>query len=586
MIFFFFVRSLKTTAMANPGNDPVVLRPHQVNHYERMSQILGNFYYAIDGSEPGTGKTHVACKIAKRFGLPILVICPFVAKITWQEAFRDYGMQYWNIQNTGPIITYETFRSNKNCQPKHGLLLRSDTENNPMFFPTAALAQIIQKGVLFIFDECQKLKNNNVVHKAVASVIKFLISGAGGSSVVSRTLFLSGTILDKEEQAIHFMRMIGLIKHRNLYTKLNGETQLEGIQELENWANRIDPVGTRNFIANHIFLPKRGLATNYAFQLFRQIIRPHILSIMPKVLQTDPNGYFVTTLNIKNGFYLLDDDDNINYQEAILDLIGALRYNPETGNIQQDSSSMGAVTNALVKIQESKIHLAIRLVREDLARSYINSQGVICQYKVVLYADYYNVIDQIKNSLAEFRPLELTGRTKGEERSEIIRRFNTDSGEFRLLIANPIVGGMSINLQDKSNRWARRMYIMPGYRINELHQASLRTFRDGGFGEAYVRFIFALTQQGETELSLLNALARKGKVMHQVLAEQGAKFPGEYEAEYEIDPRVRFGDTFFTRNSILDPNRRNSDDDPSSSRLINRLGNLTIREGFPMIGNV
>lgn len=104
------------------GNVPVmesqqiqnpILRPSQTDHYNRILECLQRFYFYIDGSEPGTGKTHVTCKIARDSGLTMVVLCPSTAKVTWIDAFRDYSMAYWNLPVTGGIITYETFRSTK-----------------------------------------------------------------------------------------------------------------------------------------------------------------------------------------------------------------------------------------------------------------------------------------------------------------------------------------------------------------------------------------------------------------------------------------------------------------------------------------
>ena len=182
----------------------------------------------------------------------------------------------------------------------------------------------------------------------------------------------------------------------------------------------------------------------------------------------------------------------------------------------------------------------IRLLNRDLRETYQDEQGVTRYYKIIIYCDYYEVIDGIRSAMSNWNILEITGRIKDVLRPQMITSFNEDNDNNRILLANPVVGGLSINLQDKTGRHRRKTYIMPGYRINELHQASRRTDRDGAIGECYVRFVYGLTQQGSTEVNILTALARKGKVMHEMMEEQRAKFPGEYEDEYEVDPRTIF----------------------------------------------
>ena len=345
------------------GNVPVmesqqiqnpILRPSQTDHYNRILECLQRFYFYIDGSEPGTGKTHVTCKIARDSGLTMVVLCPSTAKVTWIDAFRDYSMAYWNLPVTGGIITYETFRSTKGSQPKHGLLSRTDVGGTPMFFPTPLLAQLVQAGTLFVIDECQKVKNNNVAHKALKALIQYIYTGGGQSTTRSRVALLSGTVLDKEEQASHFMRMVGFIESRNLYSKVNGEVRLEGLAELQTWARRVNPTGADDFIRMTPVPTNRAGSTSYAFQLFRRIIRPHVMSIMPKVVPRGEDGRPTRTLNIKNGFYLMEPEDTRAYEEAIGDLAGAVRFNRQTGEVDQSRGSIGAVTNALTAIQRSR----------------------------------------------------------------------------------------------------------------------------------------------------------------------------------------------------------------------------------------
>jgi hypothetical protein len=545
--------------MASPQIQEPVVRPHQTEHFNRILDIIDRFYFYVDGSDRGTGKTHLACAVARARGLPMLVICPSVAKQTWMEAFQMYGMQHWNIPGVGPIITYDSFRSTKGHQPKHGLLMRDDSGESPMFYPTASLAHIIRSGVFIVLDECQKVKNNNAAHKALKAVIQFLYTGAGQESVRSRIGLLSGTVIDKEEQAVHFMRMTGLIDSRTLYTKINGEVREEGIAELKTWARRVNPTAAEDFIRTHRFVPNRKEATDYAFQIFRRVIRPHVMSIMKRVVQRDETGRPTSTLNIKNGFYLMEDVDAEEYQQAIQELAGAVRFNARTGTVDQPRGSIGAVTNALTHIQRSKIRLMIRLALADLN---LRPENNFTFYKVIIFADYFEVIDQVKAAIATagFNVLELTGRTSDKDKPTVINRFVHDD-TYRFLIANPIVGGMSVNLQNRTARWGSRVYIMPGYRINELHQASGRTDREGAVGEAYVRFVYGLTAEGNIAMNIYTAMARKGRVMSQMMEEQGSRFPGEYENEYEVDPRTRFGEDFFTRNRVIAPAGEESSDE-------------------------
>src|SRR5687767_14436104 len=107
---------------------PLQLRSHQIDHYQRILDIVSRFYFFVDGSEMGTGKTYVAAAVSITMKLPVIVVCPVAARKTWQDVFQAYGVATYNLPETGGVISYESLRSKKGYQPKHGLLMRDDTQ--------------------------------------------------------------------------------------------------------------------------------------------------------------------------------------------------------------------------------------------------------------------------------------------------------------------------------------------------------------------------------------------------------------------------------------------------------------------------
>src|SRR5665648_51643 len=160
------------------------LRANQVDHFLRITKnILPNFYFYMDGSEMGTGKTPVGLAAAITTGLPILVFCPLGARKTWIRETLKYSVSCYNLPETGGIMTYDCLRSRKGYQPAHGLLHRVDTANGVEFQPTALLVQLLHAGVFIFFDECQKLKNNSDQNKAAKAIIRALYQVGGRSRV-------------------------------------------------------------------------------------------------------------------------------------------------------------------------------------------------------------------------------------------------------------------------------------------------------------------------------------------------------------------------------------------------------------------
>jgi hypothetical protein len=501
---------LPEVVLLNPNIQNLELRERQLSHFERTCEILNRFYFYVDGSEMGNGKGVIVIAHSIIRKLPIIYFGPKTGLQNFMNEVAKYGASVWNLTETGGILTYNALRSIKGIQPKHGLLTRDDSGETVKFYATSLFARIVKSGVLVIFDECQKLKNTSDQYHAAKALMRQIY--AGGSN--SRAAFLSGTTMDKPDQAINFMRLVGFINQRNLYSKIRGQIRLEGVEELQDWARRINAEETEKFMLANPFRSTRQGSTDYVFQMYIEVIKPGIMSIMPSQ-QLDKN--------IKNGYYKLEPEDEKLYCQAIANFAHVTQYNAATNTINRTKDNMGAITTAQINLQKAKMKAMSRKARETL----MNNPNC----KVLLYADYYDVINYLLVALADYNPLELTGKISEDQRNDNMNHFQEPNTNYRLIIGNPVVGGLCINLHDVTGNFPRYSFIMPGYRINELHQATGRTARDGLIGTATIRFFYGLS--GSRENSILTALSRKGEIMQKVHSEQGARFPNEYEDERE-----------------------------------------------------
>lgn len=542
----------------------LVLRPHQEEHYQRVREILEVFYFYMDASKQGTGKTYIAGKLSLDLGLPIMVICPLSARHIWNDISAEYGVPIYDIPGTGGVMTYDSLSSKKGKQPKHGLLIRDDTFSKPVYYPSPVWQAIVDEGVLLIVDECQLAKNDNTRNRALAGLMQSIYGGGN-----SRAAFLSGTPMNEAEHTVNFLRMVGFIQSSNLVDR----GRATGVQEAIEWASRMDPTEARKFVQSTTLDTTQAGAIEYVYQLFIRIIRKGIMSIMPNPLDR--------LKNIKNGFYYLDPESADEYREGIIDLIKATRYRPETNDEavvnemthdeitqligrtgrplpatgavlaqqtlaegQVSLANLGRITKALIRIQKAKVRAAIRVATEIITTPRFNSLGQRVHPKVIIFASYYEVIDALLEGLAEFNPVELTGRVKEKDRVRNIKAFQTRNTDVQALVGNPIVGGLSINLQDDTGLFPPFLFIFPDYRINELMQASDRTTRPGIVEETFVRIFYGLS--GTIETAIIGAMARKGKIMREVTFEQtltGALFPDQFENEIEERPGSIFSTT-------------------------------------------
>ena len=72
-------------------NQRCYLRPHQVTSADRLLSVLSSNPCAIDVSQTGTGKTYVACAVAKKLKVPTLAVVPKIAISSWQNVSKDVG---------------------------------------------------------------------------------------------------------------------------------------------------------------------------------------------------------------------------------------------------------------------------------------------------------------------------------------------------------------------------------------------------------------------------------------------------------------------------------------------------------------
>lgn len=117
----------------------------QLPHAQKLLGALARHRAALDASDTGLGKTHIACWVAKHLNLPVAIVCPKILKQVWKEATRQWDLQPVLIEN------YEKLRK----QPKQLLGQAPDT--------------------LVIWDEAQKAKGQkSQTAKLMAESKKFV----------------------------------------------------------------------------------------------------------------------------------------------------------------------------------------------------------------------------------------------------------------------------------------------------------------------------------------------------------------------------------------------------------------------------
>ena len=473
---------------------PVVIRPHQQPHFDRIDTILdkGKGKSAVDVTRMGGGKTWMANATAQKRDLVPLVIAVSAGCTVWTNCFLSTNtVVYKNSENHNEnyIISYESLRGRKDYNLKHGLLVREETESGPVFKPTNKLKEYVAKGTLFIFDECQKFKNDCEISEAIKAIFDEVVN----SDSRSRIMMLSGSMADRADNIINIMRVMRIIKHPNLYTRTGGTLLLEGIDEMFEYGDTLNKPATDAFIARNPidednFQPED--ARRYVLNFWKEVIQDEICSCMPP----DPNKHLQAKQYCFNLICPLAADDYAKLSKAVNKLSKALR-GPEEGR-RRSKNEIGAITNCLIEIQEAKVPAMECQARNFLEARFLDKVGRYISPKVALLVDYARVWEELKYRLADYNPLLLTGETKNVK--EIVDNFNSDDDTHRLLIASSEVGCLSLNLDDKTGHRSRIGIMMPGYKAVTTYQGAGRFDRSDTLG---VSMFFLLYGYSPTELA-------------------------------------------------------------------------------------
>jgi hypothetical protein len=290
------------------------------------------------------------------------------------------------------------------------------------------------------------------------------------------------------------------------------------MQELIDICRFIDAAETDRVMAEIPVV--KGKMNHMCYSLYTRVVKANISGAMSA--PTTINGRF----DVKNGFFRITGERAQELQDAINELAAAVRFNERTGAAEIRADNIGAVTTALVHIENSKTDDFARVTTRTLENDRSN--------KVIICVNYTSTIEGIANLLIFYNPLILTGKIPAVKRGAIVRTFN-ESVNHRVLIMNTAVGGVGISLHDTVGNAPRFMFISPSYKLIELAQAAGRIYRDNTQSDATIRMFYGQGDAGR-ETGILTAMSRKTQTLKGTLDDNVVReiiLPGDYEAEVE-----------------------------------------------------
>jgi superfamily II DNA or RNA helicase len=515
----------------------IILESWQKEWAMKSAQILSNNYFYMDHSVLGTGKTIIALHLAQLLNEPIIVICPIILIDKWKSEISKYGMD----DRLLCIVNYEQLRLSKGKVLQNGLLTRTDKISKKgihkvKFEPTPQYLELIERGAFVIFDEFHKVKNDNDTHKAFTALLKVITSMDGGNS---RFGLLSGSPLDKDEHVVNLLKGIGFITKRNLF-HTDSSTKIitldgYGLQQLIDACDVINHDLTSEIINNSNMTgvryyrtdPKTGdhveISNLFGKYAKREELHKLCLLLYSGVIKNRISGGMLPPVSkdskfkhsTKNTFYSTNDQISDDVNNALNDL-------DKLSNNDNDNKILG-IRKILNEIETGKFNIFL-----EAARKILNEDP---NSKVIIALNCIQNIVDICSALKEYNSLSLYGATKQRDRTKILKDFNFNK-LHRVLVMNPEVTGIGIDLHDTIGDAPRTLLISPDYNFITLYQTTGRINRRGIKSNSSVKIVYCL--EARREVKIRQAIAAKSTTMKMMLEEKGLdyiKLPDEYETE-------------------------------------------------------
>jgi hypothetical protein len=427
------------------------LRPYQTEHAERLLAILKQRGAALDHSDTGCGKTHVALALCKALDTVPIVIGPKAARFGWEQAGAIQGIEF-------DYVNYELARVRK----RRGEEMLTDTE----WLTEHKHGQ----GSYLKWKNCYDTMIFDEVHRC-ASVdptlnSKMLIAAKRQGS---RILALSATAAENPLQmkalgfalGMHTLSKSSPLSKTTWYDFLYRYGCKPGVFGGWQWDDE-DPDNAKYMLALHASLSKRASA------LKKAEIPGFPRNQLEVMLLQDENGHAKELTERLHEIYAMRKAQAVEADERENALVAGLREEQALEILMLPA----LVGLAVDYVQSSRVIFFVnyRQTREELCKA-LDAAGVFCQF-----------IDGTQ-----------IGARGEAERRGIIDRFQHDC--IPALVVNTYAGSESLNLQGRMNRTTFTLPVKSGRRAEQIIG---RAHRDGGADALQFFCFFAGTRQEET----------------------------------------------------------------------------------------
>jgi superfamily II DNA or RNA helicase len=392
---------------------------YQFPSIKRLVLAVLTFDGALDASDTGTGKTPVACAVARILNRRLFVVCPKNVLPPWQRMADLFGVRL-------AVINYEMLRTGRTeygyWAEDHGNRKRAKP------FRKFVFDSLDSASFLFVFDECHRMKDYKTLNCAL---------GVAAIDAQYKVLALSATAADNPMHMKFVALLTGLIRH---------------------------PSHFYGWMTQHgVHKGRFGLVFNGSGQVLSRIHRKIFPLHGSRIRIADLGDRFPQTRIISEA-YAMEDPQQIN---AI--------YEEMRKEIEKLKRAKASDRGANILTQQLRARQQVELLKVPTFKAMVED-GIEEGMSVVAILNFSDSVIGLARRLRTTNLI--TGDVPSDERQRLIDRFNQD--EESLIVMNIKAGGLGISLHGTVRSRPRLVLISPTFSGIDLKQALGRCHRAGG----------------------------------------------------------------------------------------------------------
>jgi hypothetical protein len=398
-------------------------------------------------------------------------------------------------------ISYDML-SGKSDRCNHDYLIKCADGKD--YTPTPTLLELINKGTIFVFDESDEAKNPKSQRLLACQAISRAITS---KVTPSKIILLSATPIDKKIFAESVVKLLGIVKHKQLYQLDEGTREYRwkeyGYGDIYRYCCLVDKKGVSGI---HPLKINKMSISNAIYSMLCQIIKHRVGTSMPKAKLT---AKFYPEIR----YYSVPTDELARFKENINNLRKTIE--------SESSGDRVIIMEYLQTIESGMLSLISKIIEDKLKQP---------NKKLIVYVWFDHSVDHLMERFKEYSPLRCDGKVDPNIRTDYIKLFQENNAKYRLIIAKPTSFAKGINLDDTIGDFPRDIICVPDFRFNLIHQAAGRTHRSLTKSDSTFSLIFI--KDADT-LDILKVLAEKSVTTSEVVIDKCDSnnkviYPGDY----------------------------------------------------------